>query len=244
MELDEFLYDLHFNVQKVRPADVAVDWDDAPLPYKLYQDLPATSLPYKTPFDSKRIGSQAGANVNLEDIGHFLWYSYGLTQLCHILLPSTAQGDGINTMQMIRRYVPSGGGLYPSELYAYLKVDGLCPGIYHYDVAHQRLLLVREGNFDNYIERALGHCCRIASCFAVLFVSVMFWKNFFKYNNFAYRLQGLDAGALIGQLLEVAKPCGYAPSVCFQFLDRAVNHLLGLQDEEESVYAVIPLAQA
>jgi SagB-type dehydrogenase family enzyme len=70
----------------------------------------------------------------------------------------------------------------------------------------------------------------------------MFWKNFFKYNNFAYRLQGLDAGVVIGQLLEVAKRFGFAAGVYYQFLDRAFNHLLGLPEQEESVYAVIPLS--
>lgn len=70
----------------------------------------------------------------------------------------------------------------------------------------------------------------------------MFWKNFFKYNNFSYRLQGLDSGVLIGQLLECAKQFGYTNGVYFQFLDRALNHLLGLSEGEESVYAVIPLS--
>ena len=70
----------------------------------------------------------------------------------------------------------------------------------------------------------------------------MFWKNFFKYNNFAYRLQGLDAGVLMGQLLEVAKRFGLASGVYFQFLDSAINHLLGLSELEESVYSVIPLS--
>ena len=46
----------------------------------------------------------------------------------------------------------------------------------------------------------------------------MFWKNFYKYNNFAYRLQGLDAGVLIGQLLEAAKRFGFETGVYFQFL--------------------------
>jgi SagB-type dehydrogenase family enzyme len=102
--------------------------------------------------------------------------------------------------------------------------------------------LLREGNFDSYLARALGNRCDVSACFGTVFVSTMFWKNFFKYNNFAYRLQGLDAGVLIGQLLEVAKRIGFASGVYFQFLDRAVNHLLGLSEQEESVYAVIPLS--
>jgi SagB-type dehydrogenase family enzyme len=101
---------------------------------------------------------------------------------------------------------------------------------------------LREGNFDSYLARALGNRCDVSACFGTVFVSTMFWKNFFKYNNFAYRLQGLDAGVLIGQLLEVAKRFGFASGVYFQFLDRAINHLLGLSEQEESVYAVIPLS--
>ena len=148
----------------------------------------------------------------------------------------------MDLMQSKRRFVPSGGALYPNELYVYLKIENLPAGVYHYDVAHHRLVLLREGNFDSYISRALGNRCDISACFGTVFVSTMFWKNFFKYNNFAYRLQGLDAGVLIGQLLEVAKCFGFASGVYFQFLDRAINHLLGLSEQEESVYAVIPLS--
>ncbi|MFD1675562.1 SagB family peptide dehydrogenase [Alicyclobacillus fodiniaquatilis] len=243
MQLDEFLHHLHFDTDKVRPVDLVVDWADAPLPYKLYQDLPVTSLSAEVPVSLHAVRSQE-SSVGIEEIGGFLWYSYGLTQLCHTLFPLGEGEKAANVMQMLRRYVPSGGALYPSELYAYLKLEGLAPGIYHYDVAHHRLVCLREGNFDRYLARALGHRCDMTSCFGALFVSTMFWKNFYKYNNFAYRLQGLDAGALIGQLLEVAKQCGYAAFVDFQFLDRAINHLLGLCDEEESVYAVVPLALA
>jgi len=126
-------------------------------------------------------------------------------------------------------------------LYVYLKMEGLPAGVYHYDAAHHRLVLLREGNFDSYITKALGENFDMSACFGTVFVSTMFWKNFYKYNNFAYRLQGLDAGVLIGQLLEVAKRFGFASGVYFQYLDRAINHLLGLNEEEESVYAVIPL---
>ncbi len=244
MQLDEFLYNLHFNIDAVRPVDVTVDWDDAPLPFKLYQGLPATGLPSEITLDLKTTGSSARSDVKIQDIGDFFWYSYGLTQLCHTILPLVDGEERLNVVQMLRRYVPSGGALYPSELYAYLKVDGFTPGIYHYDVAHHCLIRLREGNFDDYLERALGHRCTLSPCFAVLFISTMFWKNFYKYNNFAYRLQGLDAGALIGQLLEVCEQVGYHASVYFQFIDRAVNHLLGLYEEEESVYAVIPLSLA
>jgi SagB-type dehydrogenase family enzyme len=148
----------------------------------------------------------------------------------------------VSYAQSLRRFVPSGGALYPNEIYVYLKLEDAPKGIYHYDVAHHRLILVREGNYDFYLSRSLGNGYNLSDCFSTVFVSTIFWKNFYKYNNFSYRLQGLDAGVLIGQSIEVANRMGFFSRVCYQFLDRSINHLLGLSEQDESVYAVIPLS--
>ncbi|MGO0060375.1 SagB family peptide dehydrogenase [Brevibacillus fluminis] len=240
MNLDEFLYNLHFDTDKARPLDFEVDWEDAPLPCKLYRGLPVIPLSSETPLTLVR--SEAPARPTLREIGHFLWYVYGLTQFSHPVPDMEFTEQAIGSMQLYRRFIPSGGALYPSEVYVYLKLEDFPAGIYHYDAAHHRLVLLRSGNFDSYLAQALGERCDVFACFGTVFVSTMFWKNFFKYNNFSYRLQGQDAGVLIGQLLEVAKRFGFESGVYFQFLDRAINHLLGLSEQEESVYAVIPLS--
>jgi len=242
--LNLFLQQLHHEPEKVKPVDWQVDWEDAPLPYKLYLDLPGVALSREVPLTL--MGTENNpAKPDLRTVGHFLYYTYGLSQLTQALLPPMpefGEDEGSSLIQMCRRFVPSGGGLYPNELYLYLKIDDLPSGIYHYDAAHHRLVLLRQGMFDDYLESALGNRGMLRDCFGVAFVSTMYWKNFFKYNNFAYRLQGLDAGVVMGQLLEVGKRFGFEGAVCFQFLDRAVNHLLGLSEQEESVYAVMPLA--
>ncbi len=240
MKLETFLHNLHFDVDKIVPPDWEVDWEDAPLAYKLYRSLPTIPLSPEVPLTLE--GRGASRKLDLEEIGHFLWYVFGLTQFCHPVFSMDSMEQAINPVLLYRRFVPSGGALYPNELYVYLKIKDAPDGVYHYDVAHHRLVLLREGNFDSYLARALGNRCDVSACFGVVFVSTMFWKNFFKYNNFSYRLQGLDAGVLIGQLLEVAKRFGFESAVYFQFLDRAINHLLGLSEQEESVYAVIPLS--
>jgi SagB-type dehydrogenase family enzyme len=240
MSLDEFLHNLHFDIEKASIPNWEVDWEDKPLPYKLYRGLPAVSLSLEVPLTLE--GQNQPSSPDLRKIGHFLWYVYGLTQFSQSVFSLDPTENITELMQSYRRFAPSGGALYPNELYVYLKIEDLPKGVYHYDVAHHRLVLLREGDFDSYIARALGNRCEISSCFGTVFVSTMFWKNFFKYNNFAYRLQGLDAGVLIGQLLEVSKRFGFESGVYFQFLDRAINHLLGLSEQEESVYAVIPLS--
>ncbi|MEH7413929.1 SagB family peptide dehydrogenase [Neobacillus drentensis] len=241
MNLETFLHHLHFDTEKAAPPDWQVDWEDAPLPYKLYRGLPEISLSGDVPLTLK--GREAHAEPALEELGHFLWYVYGLTQYAQTaFIEDTGEKADVNYAQLLRRFVPSGGALYPNELYVYIKLEDVPTGIYHYDVAHHRLLLLREGNYDFYLSRSTGNSCDLSDCFCTVFVSTVFWKNFFKYNNFSYRLQGLDAGVLIGQALEVANQMGFSSRVCYQFLDRSINHLLGITEQDESVYAMIPLS--
>lgn len=237
MSLDQFLHNLQFDTEKVRPPDWEVDWEDAPLAYKLYQGLPVFPLSSEVPLTLN--ACQTSSQPTFNEIGHFLWYVFGLTQVSQFL-NATGQPE---FMQSLRRFAPSGGALYPNELYVYLKIEDLPDGIYHYDVAHHRLVLLREGNFDDYLNQALGNRYDMTACFGTVFVSTMFWKNFYKYHDFSYRLQGLDAGVVMGQLLEVAKKFGFSSGVAFQFLDRAINHLLGLSEHEESTYAAILLSE-
>ncbi|WP_316571385.1 SagB family peptide dehydrogenase [Neobacillus sp. YIM B06451] len=240
MELETFLYKLHFDTDKVFPPDWQVDWEDAPLPYKLYRGLPEIQLTAEVPLTLKK--REGHRNPSLEELGHFLWYVYGLTQFSQSpSLHDGLEGKNVSFTESLRRFVPSGGALYPNELYVYVKMDDVPKGIYHYDVAHHRLILLREGNYDDYLSRSLDNDFPISDAFCTVFISTVFWKNFYKYNNFSYRLQGLDAGVIIGQTLEVANQMGFYPRVCYQFLDRSLNHLLGISEQEESVYAVIPL---
>jgi SagB-type dehydrogenase family enzyme len=252
-DLRQFLYALHFDTDKVKPSAWQPDWKDAPLSFKLYRENLAVfplplDVPVKLPALAAANANQAdeAASSNLPDLrtfGHFLWYTYGITQVSRsVALKEGEWSEDWGPAEWYHRAVPSGGGLYPNEIYVYLKLPGMPAGIYHYDAAHHRLILLREGRFDEYVDRALGGRCRTADAFAVLFISVYFWKNFFKYYLFSYRLQGLDTGVLLGQLREAAARFGFTPHVFGQFLDRALNHLLGLAEEVESVYAVVPLA--
>ncbi|MBS4197686.1 SagB family peptide dehydrogenase [Lederbergia citri] len=241
MELDTFLYNLHFDTDKLLSSDWQPDWENAPLPYKLYRGLPEVPLTSDVPLTLK--GREVHSIPSLKEFGHYLWYVYGLTRYSQVaFIDGTEKKPTVSYAQLFRRFVPSGGGLYPNELYVYLKLEDVPEGVYHYDVAHHCLLLLREGNYDSYLSRSLGNRYNLSDCFCTVFVSTVFWKNFYKYNNFSYRLQGLDAGVLIGQSLEVAGRMGFSTRVCYQFLDRSINHLLGLSEQDESVYAVIPLS--
>lgn len=130
-----------------------VDWEDAPLPYKLYRNVPVIPLSSEIPISLPN----SSTTPTLDEIGPYLLYSFGITQLCQLN----------SERNLFRRSIPSGGALYPNELYIYLKLDHYPDGIYHYDSAYHRLILLREGNFDSYLTDALGNRCNIHSCFGL-----------------------------------------------------------------------------
>lgn len=172
MELDTFLHDLHFDTDKIFPPDWQVDWEDAPLPYKLYRGLPEIPLSAEVPLTLKK--REAHLNPNLDELGYFLWYVYGLTQYSQ----SPLNEETIYFAQSLRRFVPSGGAMYPNELYVYINLEDIPKGIYHYDVAHHRLILLREGNYDSYISRSLENSYKVTESFCTVFVSTVFGKIF------------------------------------------------------------------
>ena len=57
-----------------------VDWKDAPLPYKLYRNVPTIPLSLEIPLSL----SNSSTTPTLNEIGHYLWYSFGVTQLCQL----------------------------------------------------------------------------------------------------------------------------------------------------------------
>ncbi|MGN7471230.1 SagB family peptide dehydrogenase [Brevibacillus sp. SAFN-007a] len=239
MSLERFLHDLHFATEKVRPPDLEVNWDDAPLPYKLYGGLPTVSLPAEVALSL--VDEQVEGEPTMAQLGSLLYYAYGLAKISQTVFPQEEREGGLFPAQSYRRAIPSGGALYPNEVYLYAKLSYMTQGVYHYDVAHHRLVLLREGDFDAYVSQSLGQRCAVHHCFGVLFLSSYFWKNAYKYDLFSYRLQALDTGVLLGQWLALAAGCGMEAGVHYLFLDRAVNHLLGLSGSEESVYAIMPL---
>lgn len=190
MDLDHVLNELHFAPDRGSSSDWRVDWDDAPTPFKHYRGLRAFELDLDIPHSLPPGDALHPSVPTLFDIGHFLWYSFGLTQVSHFAQLDESPDHAPSLLTTYRRFVPSGGGLYPSELYIYLKIKDIPTGIYHYDVARHRLLLLREGNVDAFLEASIVHCAVPQDCFAFAFVSTLFWKNFFKYHNFSYRLQG------------------------------------------------------
>ncbi|CAL9427566.1 hypothetical protein SUDANB95_01970 [Actinosynnema sp. ALI-1.44] len=206
------------------PAAHDVDWRDAPTPFKRYSGV---------------------RTVPPGGLGPLLRDTYGVTRQRWTAPDAFTRALGLghtvlgrSFTRSVLRPVPSGGALYPTELYVVGEWDGLPAGVYHYDPAHHVLEVLSPGAAGAVVRHALGGAPPVA---AYLVVTTFFWKNAFKYGEFGYRLGCLDAGVVVAQAVAAAGARGVAARVRYRFVDAEVEALLGLDPGQEAVCAVLCL---
>lgn len=139
------------------------------------------------------------------------------------------------------RTVPSGGALYPLEVYVVLgRVQELEPGLYHLDPLRHALEVLSSNTSPlRALQEAAVYPEIVAGCAATLVVTGMFWRSRFKYGLRAYRFILLEAGHLAQNVLLMCEALGLAAVPLGGFYDRLVDELLGVDGVNESaLYAV------
>lgn len=169
----------------------------------------------------------SGAAVPLERIGQLLGYTWGTT------------GDfrSPNFGRLLRKTSPSGGARHPGEVYLVANaVEGLRPGLYHYNVRDHALEELRRGSLrERMLEYAVGQ--RHVGQAAAVFVMTAVWpRSIWKYRSpRAYRVVTLDAGHLAQTFCLVATWLGLAPFTTAAMRDTALEQMLGIDGITESV---------
>lgn len=209
--------------------------------FKQYETRPRLTFPCTVSLSSTDKKCDASSMNNLST---FLFYCYGLQTINFEVQSNYDSTKGkvlYHSFPHLRKGLASGGSLYPNELYLYIRnVQTVPQGIYHYNSLHHELILLRKGNFDIFLKDSTSLEINMEKFEIVFFISVVTCKNFYKYNDFSYRLNGLDTGILIGQILFLAQNLRFKTShVSYNFLDEAIHHLLGINKSEESIYALI-----
>lgn len=140
-----------------------------------------------------------------------------------------------------RRVVPSGGALYPLELYpVVLRVDGLDAAVFHFDPPRHVVELVQVVNVATELEATCPFPGLLADAAAVVFVTAVFWRSRFKYGLRGYRFALLEAGHVIQNVLLTATELGVQALPLGGFYDARVERLLCVDGVDESVvYAVV-----
>jgi SagB-type dehydrogenase family enzyme len=157
----------------------------------------------------------------------------GCATLASVLATAYASTNG-------RRPVPSGGALYPLELYAVaLDVDRIEPGVHHYSPYRHRLARLGPVTRDDVAEALVDAELATATA-AVVVVTAMFWRTRFKYGLRGYRFALLEAGHAMQNAVLAAAALGVQALPIGGFYDRVVDRLVGADSlDEASLYVLV-----
>jgi SagB-type dehydrogenase family enzyme len=165
-------------------------------------------------------------SIDARDLAGLLEAGYGLT---HAL----ESEDGRQALPL--RAVPSGGALYPLELYlAALRVRGLEPGLYHFDPLKPALAIARDGLTAEDVAPLSTYPEIVASSAAMLFIAAVFGRTRFKYGVRGYRFALLEAGHVAQNVLLAATGLGLGSVPLGGYFDRLTDAFLGLDGVNES----------
>ena len=147
----------------------------------------------------------------------------------------------------LKRTSPSAGGLHPIEAFPLIaNVEGVEPGIYHYDAERHALELLEPLERDAAMSLATQFVCGqtyFGSAHALFLLAARFVRSHWKYTRHmkAYASVLLDAGHLSQTLYLVAADRGLGAFVTTVLNNAEIDERLGLDGIDEGVVAACGL---
>ncbi len=203
-----------------------------------FNGLPIVPLPMRLPAMDMRLDQAMRSRVSTREmlaqalnkiqLASLLHYGYGVTRKKNSSLPRAL------------RVVPSAGALYPLEIFCYVaNVEGIPPGIYHYNPVKHHLRQTGERE-----QAAQIYACGIQETIPrraslLFFITALFPRSTFKYGDRGYRFTLLEAGHVAQN---VNLMCAAYKLACVNiggFYDRQVDSLLGLDGVAHSTLYII-----
>jgi SagB-type dehydrogenase family enzyme len=244
-----------------------LDFDNKPIPFKIYLELPSISLP--TSFPTPQVNALSCisgiTDKGLNDDSEALTSALGTktttkntnasNNLPHVDVSSLAEilffSAGITREikypygKYYMRAASATGALYPIELYVIC--DDISPhlgaGVYHFSPADFSLTEIRTGKYKKYLATATANNQDVArSEIAIIFTSIA-WRNAWKYQARSYRHWFWDSGVITANLLATTHAMGLPTHIIMGFLDDDISQLLSLEDQIEAPIAVAAIGK-
>ena len=235
-----------------------LDFNNKPIPFKIYLELPSISLPISFPtpevnalscisgminqrshHDTNGLttttktsrnsnNSSNSPELDAENLAEILFFSAGITR--EMKYP---YGN------YYMRAASATGALYPIELYVVCDdiSSDLEAGVYHFSPADFSLTQIRKGTYKRYLAATANNQDIANSAITVVFTSFA-WRNAWKYQARSYRHWFWDSGVIAANLLATTYAMRLPTRIITGFLDDNVNKLLCLDDQREAAIAM------
>lgn len=144
--------------------------------------------------------------------------------------------QGITEDRGYKRSAPSGGALYPMDIYAVVGdngVQGLKAGIYHYDPNKHAALLVAEGDFRTDVARASFSQMWMARAPLNLVITSEYGRITSKYGSRGERYAMIEAGHIGQNIFLQAEALGLRAGIVGAFYDKDVIRIMRINRSHE-----------
>lgn len=218
-------------VQKIRELHESLPYEGYPqvnLPQPLTM---STSSLSDTILNRTSVRNFAPYSFSLEEIATLLHYAYG-----------TNRDNQGTSFPRPFRVVPSGGALYPLEIYFHCAdTHVLSPGLYHYNAAGHHIRRLHDGDDREKISKALVQPNVAIESSIMIFITAMFERTVFKYGDRGYRFTFLEAGHVAQNLNLVSTALGLGSVNIGGFYDREIDEYLELDGITHSTIYLIAI---
>ncbi|NIO06503.1 MAG: SagB/ThcOx family dehydrogenase, partial [Deltaproteobacteria bacterium] len=224
----------------VRNSSHFLDWENQPLPFKIYSNLDPISLPHD--LNSSGVSAlkaiadpgprkETKTKIDKQLLAEILHFAAGITKR------RTYPGG-----EILFRAAACTGALYHIDLYAVCgELEDLAAGIYQFSPQDFSLRRLREGDYRPNLVAASGDDPNVVGAPVTLVCASTYWRNSWKYQARAYRHCYWDNGTILGNLLAVAAARQVRSSVILGFVDSEVGDLLSLDPQREAPLSLVPL---
>jgi SagB-type dehydrogenase family enzyme len=230
------------SLESIRRNRHFLDWDNKPLPFKIYSSLEPRLLPHNVPpvemptlsAIAGAIGNQSEQLPNLATLASLLFLSAGITKR------RTHPGG-----EVYFRAAANTGALYHIDLYLVCgDLPDLAAGVYHFGPHDFSLRCLRQGDYRSVLVHASADELTVTHAPVTLICTSTYWRNAWKYQARTYRHCFWDAGTLVANFLAAAVGLQTSTQVVTGFVDAEVNQLLDLDTEREVALALLPLGRS
>ena len=189
--------------ESIRANRHYLDWDNQPIPFKIYSALEPIPLPQQlsspgmTALEAIATAAAAKTDENvpsLQTLAEILYLSAGITR-------RRRYPGG----EILFRAAACTGALYHIDLYLVCgDLPDLPAGVYHFGPHDFALRRLRAGDYRNVLAQASGREPAIANAPIIIVCASTYWRNAWKYQSRAYRHCYWDSGTILANLLAAA----------------------------------------
>lgn len=178
-------------------------------------------------------------------------YKISINELCVLLYNSygVTKKSKINSDQIIGhiglRNVPSGGALYPLEIYIVIFHSHLTSGLYHYRPDINCLELLKEGYFIDELLSIIQAepYVNMRTSSALILITGLIERVYIKYGDRGYRFLLQESGFVSQTISLLATSINLASCMLGGYYDDKVNDFLGIDGVFETINNIITIGK-